>query len=643
VTRILENGEVQFQDVLTCRVRTVKQAEILRRIWSGAYVVVQGGMHAVAGTGTAAKDQNGQAGIEPLIDFRELPAAYRQDIELKLEFLTALRAGHVSRGDRARVASIIASTARRLNLARPPSASTVMAWARRYEGSDCSAFSLVSLKKLRRHDRRLPPLVEKLVADTLRAEYFNRSRLSLRHAHDCIRRELALQVKNGNLRESDATVSYATLHRRTRDVDAYHRISSREGDSRARMVCRTAIEGGSAAYPLQRVEVDHTVLDWVVVCDRTGLPLGRPTLTVAVDAFSGYLLGFYLSFYGAGVTSVVGVLQNSIEAKDELTAGLKLQHRWMSHGLADEWLLDNGLEFHARVFKAMCWELGIDMTYCRVRTPWLKPHVERFFGNFKWLTLSAGRVHKPKTNVVNPDPYKAAAISFSDLVKGLTTFVVDVYPFQVNARKLARPYDLFCEGMERCPPACYPGSRENLRLISALSTRLTVSQGGVDLRGLPYGGTELLAMRRLHGKSFKTLCKWDPNDMSSLFVQDPQDPTKWITATCTWRDYADGLSWNQHNLIRAFKRKELSEGDSEELLWQARMRLHDHWMNSSRPRSREDSLLAGRFAGLTSSKVLAGEAASPGRQASPPPTLVEDTPALEQVVPDFDAFDFGGE
>lgn len=383
---------MQFQDVLTCRVRTVKQSEILRRIWSGAYVVVQGGMHVVADAATAQKGSSSPASGMPLIDFRELPAPHRQDIEFKLEFLTALRAGHVSRGDRPRVENVVASIARRLNLAHPPSASTVMEWVRRYEDSGYSALALVSLKKLRRHDRRLPPLVEKVIADTLRAEYFTPSRLSLQHAHDCIRRELALHVKNGNLRESEATVSYATLHRRTRDVDAYHRISSREGDSRARMVCRTAIDGGAAAYPLQRVEVDHTVLDWVVVCDRTGLPLGRPTLTVAVDAFSGYLLGFYLSFYGAGVTSVVGVLQNSIEAKDELTAGLKLQHRWMSHGLADEWLLDNGLEFHARVFKAICWELGIDMTYCRVRTPWLKPHVERFL----WKLQMADAVRWPR-------------------------------------------------------------------------------------------------------------------------------------------------------------------------------------------------------------------------------------------------------
>ncbi len=605
-------------------------------------MVVQGGVHVVRGSAAVNEQGRVQPSNGTLVDFRELPPEHRKEIELRMAFIEALRAGHVTRGDRRRVGVVVDSTAKRLGLARAPSASSVMDWVRRFEQSECSPIALLSLKKLRRHERRLHETVEKIVAQTLRSEYFTRSRLSLRHAHDCIRTELARRVKAGDLAKAEATVSYATLHRRTRDVDAYHRIASREGDSRARMVCRTAIDGGSASYPMQRVEVDHTVLDWVVVCDRTGLPLGRPTLTVAVDAFSGYLVGFYLSFYGPGVTSVAGVLRNTFEAKDELTSPLKLEHRWLSHGLADEWLLDNGLEFHADVFKNMSWALGIDMTYCRVRTPWLKPHVERFFGNFKWLTLNAGRVHKPKSNVVNPDPYKGASISFTDLVKGLTMFVVDVYPFAVNERKLARPYDLFLEGIERCPPAAYPGSPESLRLISGLSKRLTVDQGGVTLMGLPYGGTELLALRRTHGRSFKTLCKWDPNDMSALFVQDPMDQSKWITASCTWRDYAEGLSWNQHNLIRAFKRKELSDGDSQDLLWQARTRLHEHWMDSSRPKKRADSLLAGRFAGLTSSKVLAGEQAGLPSRPDPAPILVEATPTAEHAIPDFEVFEMEG-
>ncbi len=624
--------------MLTRRPRALKQSELLRRVFNGTYKIVQGAIAATAGSQT--KEAADDKAIFALTDLGELPEKLKKQIELRRAFLIALQAGHISRGDRRRMTPVIADTAKRLGLAKAPAPSTVMDWARRFSTSDCNPLSLVSLKSVGRRGRRLPDSVEAVISTTLRDQYFTRARLPLRHAHDCIRRELKTLVRDGKLEAGEARVSYATLQRRTQDVDAYQRISSREGDARARHECRMAIDGASASYPLQRVEVDHTVLDWVVVCDRTGLPLGRPTLSDAVDAYSGYLLGFYLSFYGTGVTSVTGVLRNTIESKDEMTAGINLTNRWLSHGLADEWLLDNGPEFHAEVFKAMCWELGIDMTYCRVRTPWLKPHVERFFANFQWLTLTAGRVRKKKTNVVDPDPYKEASISFRDLSNGLTKFFVDVYPFQVNQRKLARPYDLFSEGLERCPPASFPGNLESLKLITGLSAKLTVNQS-LNLRGLPYGGTELLALRHEMNTAFKTSCKWDPNDMSKLYVQHPTDQKKWVTAFCTWTEYAEGLSWNQHNLIRAFKRKELGKGDSEELLWRARMSLHDHWLDSTRPRKRSDGLQAGRFSGRTSDKTFSGDDAVLSRQPSVTPAIARTSTLEEQVIPEYEAFDVG--
>jgi putative transposase len=639
LVRILGDGDIQLEDTLTRRPRLIKQSLLLRHIWEGKYQVVSGEVQ-VSLPGRRGNADSTTSGGNALVDLGNLREAWRSQIEFRLRFLKAMWAAHVSRGNRRALEPLVRATAQSLGLRKAPSTSAVMEWARRYESSNGNPMSLVSLKSLKRQPRRLPKAIDEVVASVLRREYFTRSRHSLRHALDCIGKELVNLQKAGQIEQHDAKVSYATVFRRTRDVDVYHRIASREGEARARMVCRTAIAGGAAAYPLQRVEVDHTQLDWVVICDRTGLPLGRPTLTVAIDAFSGYVVGFYLSFYGPGVTSVSGVLQSSIKCKDDLTANLKLEHAWLSHGLADEWVLDNGLEFHSNAFKAMCWELGIDMTYCRVRTPWLKPHVERFFGSLQWLTLAKGRVRKKKANVLEVDPYADASIGFADLVKGLTMFIVDVHPFQINERKLARPYDLFLEGLERCPPAMYLPSRERLRLISGLSKRLRVDQGGVDLQGLPYGGPEVVELLRARGGAFQGLCKWDPDDISTMFIQDPAEPTHWITAHCRWAEYATGFSWAQHLMVRKVQRKELAGKQSQETLWRARMQLHEHWQNATRSRRREDSLLAGRFSGLTSSKVLLGTTNEP----APLQSLVVTESAAQPIdeIPEFDAFDLEG-
>ena len=617
LTRVLSATELQFEDVQTRRPQTFKTSEVLKRIWSRQYQVVLGGFSLKM----KSTDEQPRSDLcEAAID--SIPQSWREQIDRRLEYVKSLQAAHVTRGQRDRISCLVKQVALRRGEKSPPSTSAVMLWARRYQLARCNPLALLDSKKTADRPRRLAEPVEDAIARVLRDEYYSKARHTLRHAHDCVQRELKNLALAGAISTEQAVVSYATLQRRTKDVDQYRRIASREGEARARMVCRTSMNGDVATYAMQRVEIDHTMLNWVVICDRTGLPLGRPVLTIAVDAYSSYIVGFYLSFYGPGVTSVTGVLRNSIELKDEMIAPLGLKNRWFSHGLADEFVLDNGLEFHAKVFKSICWNLGIDMTYCRVRTPWLKPHVERVFADLNWLTLVRGRVSKAVANVVKIDPYKDACVTFSDLVKGLAMFVVDVHPMQINQRKLARPYDLFAEGMERRPPAAYPADREGLRLISGMSKQLTVDQGGVNLLGLPYGGPELRGLMNRLGGKFKTECRWDPDDLANMWVQDPQSPTTWHTVPCRWMDYANGLSWNQHRLIRTYRRQDLKARGAEEQLAEARLRMHDFWMDVSRPRRKGESLLAARAAGFTSSRVLEGASPTSPAVATPMPISV---------------------
>jgi putative transposase len=642
VTRELPDDEVLLEDVLTRRPTVIKQAELLKRIWTGRLVpVIRIGERSAA---TEPPEVCGVAEI-PLVDVSAIKVSWQKQIDYRLRYLKGLEAAHVSFGNRRRMAAVVRTVARTTNDHSPPSVSTVAAWGRRFLHAERNPLALVDRSKLRRTPRRLHEVIEKLIASVLRTEYLTRDRNSLRHAHDCLVKEMRIAVQNGLLPETEASVSLTTLSRRVRDVDIYRRIAARDGDARARMVTRTAMDGAAAAYPLQRVEVDHTPLNWVVICDDTGLPLGRPWLTVVIDAFSGYVLGFYLSFFAPGVSSVVGALRNSVIPKDELCARLGLSSQWLSYGLADEWLLDNGLEFHALAFQRVMWALGTDITYCRVRTPWLKPHVERFFATLNFLTLGRGRVHKAMANVVNIDPYKDATVGFGDLVKGLTMFVAEEHALSIHQRKLARPIDLFQEGIQRCPPAIYPGSWDGLRLVSGLSRHLMAGPGGLELHGIPYGSAELLPWRTELGERFKVLAKWDPDDMGTLFVQHPKRETEWVECPTRWGDYAQGLSFNQHRMIRKFAREQLKVNGAYEQLWAARMRLHEHWMDASRAKDRKSSLHAARAAGITSAGLfhqpkldLAGKL--------PPAKAVEIVEARkdsgpEPEIPDFDSFDMG--
>lgn len=609
--RELPDGSWSYEDCHTRRPGTLPKHKLLKAIWAGDVQLI--------GVENATPAPQKEAATPPLLSLDRLKDRHRSDLERKMTYVVAVRQGHLSRGMRGPIERLVRKVAERLNDPKPPSSTTVMRWLRRYETAQQAPQALVTGNAQRVRSSKLHPEMDRLVTESIRKHYLTRDQHSLIHTLSMARKQAKPLVLAGKLTDADARISLSTLSRRVQALDRYRVVEAREGSARARMVTRTTMDGTAAQYPLDVVEVDHTPLNWVVVCDRTGLPLGRPLLTVMIDAYSGYVLGFYVSFYGPGLSSVSGAVRCALSPKADMVAGIALEHEWLSEGIPDTVMLDNGLEFHSPVFQRMGWELGSSFTYCRVRTPWLKPHVERFFGSLDNLTLTRGRVHKRVANVVNLDPDKDAAIMFSAFVRGLVMYVVDYHPFQINERKLARPYDLMQEGLARVPPARFPHDLERLRMVSALSKQLMVHQGGVELHGLPFGGAELLPMRQAHGSRFKTWIKWDPDDMSQVWVQDPKSE-EWVASPCRWGEYASGLSWNQHLQIRKFARQEFNKNGAYEYLERARLRLHEHWQDSVSWKTRADQKLAARFSGATSSRVLGPASVETPKSL---PTLIE--------------------
>ncbi|MEL4419744.1 integrase, partial [Shewanella algae] len=72
---------------------------------------------------------------------------------------------------------------------------------------------------------------------------------------------------------------------------------------------------------LERVEIDHTPLDLFLVDDRTGLPCGRPTLTMCLDHFSKMPLGYHLSFSAPSLGAVIGALRHAVLPKEAMAGG----------------------------------------------------------------------------------------------------------------------------------------------------------------------------------------------------------------------------------------------------------------------------------------------------------------------------------
>lgn len=631
LVRELEDGCYVLEDVITRRPVEYTRQKLVDAIYAKKLLVIVGVMPRT--------EDDKKVDLAAVLDVSSLTERERSQLEYRLFYVKGLICQRISRGQRKKIDQFITAAFGAAGHTRRPSATTVMLWSRNYQNSGMNPLALVDRHRIRRSRLRVSQQVEELIAKVLKRSYFTAARHSLKFAHDDLKRELKRSVDSQLIAAEDAAVNYSTLQRRVKSVDLYQRIASREGISRARMDCRVAFPDGVPTEAMEQVQIDHTPLNWVVICDRTGLPLGRPLLTVAICAYSGYILGFYVSFYGPGVTSVSGVLRSVISVKDDLVSSAGLKHPWVSYGLPDEIVVDNGLEFHSQGFRTMAMTLGSDITFCRVRTPWLKPHVERFFSTLNTLTLMKGRVTKSVANVMRIDPYKDAAITFHDLVKGLLMFCVDVHAHEVNWRKLGTPFDLFSESIARVPPVAFPMSIEKLKLATGMCKELTLRQGGLEMLGLPYGCVDFKGIVNRYGHGLKLLCKWDPEDMSTLYVRDP-DGLTWHTAECRWKDYANGLSFNQHRLIRQFRKVDLKSAEREESLLASKLALHNHWLDATGSRGRAEALKAARYQDLTSHKVFSGQVVDP--IIPTPARLVSSAEVLpiDAEIPNFESFNF---
>jgi putative transposase len=628
---MLENNQVQFEDSLTRQSFVWCIGKITSDILKNELQVV---------SATSVKDINEKSPTNFITSIDSLPEQYKDGLEWKVRLIKWIMKNGGSRGQR----KLICDLLKKFTVSQPdhpptPSASTVMSWMRLWEESGRNPAALVSGNFLRKRKTSFSDLVEKEIHEVLIKHYFIRTRPSLQNAMTILVRNLKGLLGRNLITEREAAVSESSLRRRVNDVDPYRRDVLRYGAAFARNKWRYSLAGTSAVRALQRLEVDHTILDVVVIADASGMPLGRPVITVIIDAFSGYVVGFYISFSGPGLAAVLNTMKVSLFPKSVYLENASfLTNDWLGYGIGEMYVVDNGLEFHSKQFVFAALELNTDIQYCPVRQPWLKPNIERFFGELGHVLPQSGKVMKPVANVLPIDPRKTAQISFSDLCKGLLQYFVDVHPFKIHSRTLTRPFDLFSESFANTPPPLLPTNIEKLGLIGANQKTLTIGNEGIVMPGLRFNSRELQMVRREIASSFKTQIKYDSEDLGYAYVQHPET-LRWLYVPNCHPDYANNLSMAQHNAIRAHMKATNISGDYHTTHLLGKAQLIDFWGSSARGKNlKHDLKSAAQFAGLSSTKSLTNEHRKAPTEESQQLLSKEELDCDESPVPDFEAF-----
>ena len=486
-----------------------------------------------------------------------------------------------------------------------PSAPTVREWIRTYKRNGNMSYSVVDKRGIKKASKRINTKANDVIDDMLAKHYLKLRGESARSTHRFLR--LEIQAINKNEQQDLKCPSLSTLNRRISELPKMVVDRHRYGTAYAKNKWRYSMNGDQSTRIMERVEVDHTMLDIWVLDPLSGLPLGRPWVTILIDRYSGYILGLHVSFYGPSASTIASALRMSIEPKDALCDAIPgLQNFWSVYGVAEMYVMDNGKEMHSHRFRRIGWELQTDFIYNPVRQPWLKASIERTMMEVCRILPASGRVHTPIKNALTPDPKKTSTIMFDDLCEGLLLWAIDVYPLRINRNLLTRPIDLWNEGLQMMPPVALPHNTQNLDLTMGISDERTVSGDGMVFEYLRYNSLELQDYCRHRNKSFRTEVRIIPDDISYAFIYLPQEK-RWIKANLVNRNYgADGpLSLLQHQIIRKEAGKKLTQKNAEQELFNAWHQLRDRWslaVSKGRALKRQMDLI--RCQNLTSARIL---------------------------------------
>jgi len=217
-------------------------------------------------------------------------------------------------------------------------------------------------------------------------------------------------------------------------IDEYsvHKRAKRKFGSRYAKVEYDAHPGEAPEVfaQLERIQIDHTLVDVVVTDAENRIPLGRPWITAAIDEYTKAILGFYLSFEHPSATVLAFAITRFVLKKDNWLNELGVDHTWPMHGIFHNFYVDNGMDFKNSGLISGCREHGINRPEHR---PPGQPHyggvIERFLGTLMGeMRLCSGSTTKEWLGKkVTYDAHETAEMTLQELEAYLATFIAGVY------------------------------------------------------------------------------------------------------------------------------------------------------------------------------------------------------------------------
>jgi putative transposase len=270
--------------------------------------------------------------------------------------------------------------------------------------------------------------------------------------------------------------------------------------------------------PLAIVQMDHTLVDIMVVDEIYRESMGRPWITVAFDIATRTVLGFVLSLNPPSAVSVGLALAMSALPKEEWLKERDLDLKWPMFGLPKMLHLDNGTEFHSLALTRGCERYGISLEYRPPGRPHFGGHIERYLG-----TLMR-RIHGlPGTTMSNPAergtyPSEAkATFTMAELERWIAMEIAGHYHLRVHRGLHAIPAQAWEKAKSRRPATRLADpARFVIDFLPAEMRR--VRKDGFQLGRIRYWDPLLSQVFPL---GTQILVRFDPRDLSRVYIPSP--------------------------------------------------------------------------------------------------------------------------
>ena len=389
-------------------------------------------------------------------------------------------------------------------------------------------------------------------------------------------------IENENIVEGKIPIiSYTAFNKRIKAIPPYAVAVARHGKFKADQWFAYCSAHVPPTRILERVEIDHTPLDLILLDDELLIPIGRPYLTLLIDVFSGCVLGFHLSYKSPSYVSAAKAITHAIKPKKLDAMSIQLQNDWPCFGKFENLVVDNGAEFWSKNLEHACQSAGINIQYNPVRKPWLKPVVERFFKviNQYLIPEFPGKTFSNILEKEEYNPEKDAIIRFSPFVEEFQHWIVDVYHQDSDSRETHIPIKKWQQGYDVYPPLTMNEEDEaRFTMLMRISDSRTLARNGIKFEELMYDSTALADYRKHYPQTKETvkkLIKVDPDDISKIYVY-LEELESYLEVPCTDpTGYTDGLSIYAHKMIKKINREIIRESKDVLGLSKARMAIHE--------------------------------------------------------------------